>query len=114
MRAPPPRNAFKNTDGGGPPPGSLSKCAFATAHFNILLNDLAATTKKGSTHIFLRFLVDFGARFQGNSLMPRKLRLEYPGAMYHVMSRGNRRFEPKLRWNMKGKRRNIWAHPLAG
>jgi REP element-mobilizing transposase RayT len=23
--------------------------------------------------------------------MPRKLRLEYPGAMYHVMSRGNRR-----------------------
>ena len=23
--------------------------------------------------------------------MPRKLRLEYPGAIYHVMSRGNRR-----------------------
>ena len=23
--------------------------------------------------------------------MPRKLRIEYPGAMYHVMSRGNRR-----------------------
>jgi hypothetical protein len=23
--------------------------------------------------------------------MPRKLRVEYPGAMYHVMSRGNRR-----------------------
>ena len=23
--------------------------------------------------------------------MPRKLRLEYPGAMYHIMSRGNRR-----------------------
>ncbi len=24
-------------------------------------------------------------------LMPRKLRVEYPGAMYHVMSRGDRR-----------------------
>ena len=23
--------------------------------------------------------------------MPRQLRIEYPGAMYHVMSRGNRR-----------------------
>jgi hypothetical protein len=23
--------------------------------------------------------------------MPRQLRLEYPGAMYHVMSRGDRR-----------------------
>ena len=23
--------------------------------------------------------------------MPRQLRLQYPGAMYHVMSRGNRR-----------------------
>ena len=23
--------------------------------------------------------------------MPRKLRVEYPGAIYHVMSRGNRR-----------------------
>jgi hypothetical protein len=23
--------------------------------------------------------------------MPRKLRIEYPGAMYHVMSRGDRR-----------------------
>ena len=23
--------------------------------------------------------------------MPRKLRVEYPGAMYHVMSRGDRR-----------------------
>jgi hypothetical protein len=23
--------------------------------------------------------------------MPRKLRIQYPGAMYHVMSRGNRR-----------------------
>jgi hypothetical protein len=23
--------------------------------------------------------------------MPRKLRVEYPGAMYHLMSRGNRR-----------------------
>jgi REP element-mobilizing transposase RayT len=23
--------------------------------------------------------------------MPRKLRLEYPGAIYHVMNRGNRR-----------------------
>jgi putative transposase len=26
-------------------------------------------------------------------LMPRQLRLQYPGAMYHVMSRGNRRAE---------------------
>ena len=26
-----------------------------------------------------------------NGLMPRKLRVEYPGAMYHVMSRGDRR-----------------------
>ena len=25
-----------------------------------------------------------------NSLMPRKLRVEYPSAMYHVMSRGDR------------------------
>jgi hypothetical protein len=25
--------------------------------------------------------------------MPRQLRIEYPGAMYHVMSRGNRRQE---------------------
>jgi putative transposase len=24
-------------------------------------------------------------------VMPRQLRLQYPGAMYHVMSRGNRR-----------------------
>ena len=23
--------------------------------------------------------------------MPRKIRVEYPGAIYHVMSRGNRR-----------------------
>jgi REP element-mobilizing transposase RayT len=25
--------------------------------------------------------------------MPRKLRIEYPGAIYHVMNRGNRREE---------------------
>jgi REP element-mobilizing transposase RayT len=25
--------------------------------------------------------------------MPRQLRIQYPGAMYHVMSRGNRRAE---------------------
>ena len=26
-----------------------------------------------------------------SSLMPRKMRVEYPGAIYHIMSRGDRR-----------------------
>jgi len=30
--------------------------------------------------------------------MPRKLRVEYPGAMYHVMSRGDRRED--IFWTM--------------
>jgi hypothetical protein len=59
-----------------------------------------------------RLRVDFGAHFHANSLMPRKLRIEYPGAMDHVMSRENQRFEPKVRWNVNGKRTNIWVAPF--
>ncbi len=31
--------------------------------------------------------------------MPRPLRIEYPGAIYHVMSRGNHRHPLKVRVN---------------
>ncbi len=44
-----------------------------------------------STHILLRFVVDLVSQYYGTLTMPSKLRVEYPGAMYHVMSRGNRR-----------------------
>ena len=35
--------------------------------------------------------IDTYGGFWQNGPMPRKLRLEYPGAIYHVMNRGNRR-----------------------
>jgi hypothetical protein len=41
-----------------------------------------------------------------SSAMPRKLRLEYPGAIYHVMSRGDQRedisFDDVDRHDVKG------------
>ena len=41
--------------------------------------------------------------------MPRQVRIEYPGAMYHVMSRGNRRQDiyPKSPHKI-GKKRNLF------
>ena len=43
----------------------------------------------GSNHIFL---VDFWMAFlQTAGVMPRKLRVQYPGAIYHLMNRGDRR-----------------------
>ena len=35
-------------------------------------------------------LIDFILKRISSKFMPRKLRVEYPGAMYHVMSRGDR------------------------
>src|SRR5947209_2119805 len=35
--------------------------------------------------------LDDVANTDDKSLMPRKMRVEYPGAIYHVMSRGDRR-----------------------
>jgi hypothetical protein len=37
----------------------------------------------------LTLCIDRG--FGKNASMPRKLRIQYPGAMYHVMNRGDRR-----------------------
>ena len=34
--------------------------------------------------------------------MPRKIRVEYPGAIYHVMSRGDRREDILLDWRRTG------------
>ena len=47
--------------------------------------------KKGSAHRFVQFQVDRPPSCGITRALPRKLRLEYPGAMYHLMSRGDRR-----------------------
>ena len=39
--------------------------------------------------------------------MPRALRIEYPGAIYHVMNRGDRR-EPK--WIAAALQMGTWTH----
>jgi REP element-mobilizing transposase RayT len=39
----------------------------------------------------VHYLVDLKPRIQPNTSMPRQLRVEFPGAIYHVMSRGDRR-----------------------
>ena len=39
----------------------------------------------------VRFLVDDGGLELKIGFMPRQRRVEYPGTMYHVMSRGDRR-----------------------
>ena len=39
----------------------------------------------------LKFWIDDAFPFGFNSLRPRKLRVEYPGAIYHVMNRGDQR-----------------------
>ena len=57
--------------------------------------------------------------------MPRKMRVEYPGAMYHVMSRGDQRmkgvslyFDPSIsrldtvhRWTFHLEKREAYLHP---
>ena len=37
------------------------------------------------------FLFDIGYQTRGDCPMPRQLRIEYHGAIYHVVSRGDRR-----------------------
>jgi hypothetical protein len=46
---------------------------------------------KGSTHRWVHFHVDAGVGIAQIGDMPRQLRLQYPGVMYRLMSRGNRR-----------------------
>ena len=46
---------------------------------------------KGSTQSLVRFRLTVGWMDGYAAAMPRKLRLQYPGAMYHVVSRGDRR-----------------------
>src|SRR5256885_7096336 len=48
-------------------------------------------TPQGSTHRKGNFSIDRLALNRLTQGMPRNLRVEYPGAMYHVMSRGDRR-----------------------
>lgn len=40
--------------------------------------------------------IDTGPRFLSLTAMPRRLRVEYPGAIYHLLNRGDRR-EPIFR-----------------
>ena len=47
--------------------------------------------KKGSPIAWVIWGVDSDSSIVWDAGMPRKLRMEYPGAMYHVMSRGDRR-----------------------
>ncbi len=46
---------------------------------------------KGSTHSLVRFSIDYERENLHVSPLPRTMRVEYPGAIYHVMSRGDRR-----------------------
>ena len=46
------------------------------------------TPKKG---VKLKHLIDKGNQDPQYRALPRQLRLEYPGAIYHLMSRGDRR-----------------------
>ena len=46
---------------------------------------------KGSTQYKVHFVVDRTGRGIYERVMPRKPRVEYAGAMYHVMGRGDRR-----------------------
>lgn len=46
---------------------------------------------EGSNHSIVRCIVDAVFGFGANTPMPRKLRIEFPGAVYHLMSRGDRR-----------------------
>ena len=46
--------------------------------------------------------------------MPRQLRIQYPGAMYHVMSRGNRRQDIFLGNSQERKRPPAHGHEAEG
>ena len=46
---------------------------------------------KGSTHSLVRFSLPKTGNSGVAAVMPRKIRVEYGGAIYHVMSRGDRR-----------------------
>jgi REP element-mobilizing transposase RayT len=46
---------------------------------------------KGSTQYKVHFVVDGAGRGIYEDVMPRQRRVEYPGALHHVMSRGDRR-----------------------
>ena len=46
---------------------------------------------RGQPIVWFVFGVDYAEAGLVSGRMPRKLRLEYAGAMYHLMSRGDRR-----------------------
>jgi hypothetical protein len=46
--------------------------------------------QKGSAHSLVRFPLTSQLRVMSFQMMPRRLRVQYPGAIYHIMSRGDR------------------------
>ena len=44
----------------------------------------------GSDRTFAQFGLDWGGLERHDGAMPRQLRMEYEGAIYHVLSRGDR------------------------
>ncbi len=58
--------------------------------FWILIRTRVATVYKCQSSL-LTLCIDRIRGFGKSASMPRKLRIQYPGAMYHVMSRGDRR-----------------------
>ncbi|MEK7675848.1 MAG: hypothetical protein AAB676_08460 [Verrucomicrobiota bacterium] len=55
--------------------------------------------EKGSNH---SFGLAFGSEFGQGAVRPRKIRVESPGAIYHVMNRGDRREDIFLDWRGTG------------
>ena len=54
-------------------------------------NSGAPLPEKGSNYSFVRLVVDRTTDLGQDKLMPRQRRIEYEGAIYHVLSRGDRK-----------------------
>ena len=52
---------------------------------------MAGQFVKGVSHRKVHYSFDRAVRIREKVSMPRKIRVEYPGAIYHVLSRGDRR-----------------------
>ena len=57
----------------------------------VLLGIWCIGSRKGVKPLLCSFALDRPRCGGQSQAMPRQLRIQYPGAMYHVMSRGNRR-----------------------
>jgi hypothetical protein len=103
------------------PPGSASPGDHTQAgwqnmrlQFRLALGTHPCTEKeKGVKPRQCAFFLDPAPGLGHRRTMPRQLRIQYPGAMYHVVSRGNRREDIRSdAWEQTGRRVHV-RYPMS-